>query len=40
MKKVVILVIIGVIIVVSGICFWIYIDEQENKKIDAQSITL
>lgn len=40
MKKVVILVVVSVVILIAGICIWLYQDEQENKKIDAEAITL
>ncbi len=43
MKKVstiIIILIIIVIIGVTGFCIWMYNEEQENKRIDAESVTL
>ena len=43
MKKflnIMIVLIIIIIIAVIGFCIWKYIDEQENKRIDAEAITL
>lgn len=40
MKKVIIFVIILIVILIVGISFWLYKNEQDNIKIDAESITL
>lgn len=43
MKKflnIIIVLIIIIIVAVIGLCIWSYIDEQENKRIDAEAITL
>ncbi len=40
MKKIIIFVILLIIILVAGIGVWLYIDEQENKRLDKEAITL
>ena len=40
MKKIIILIIILMIILVLGIGFWIYKIDEENKRIDAEAVTL
>lgn len=39
MKKIIILVIIALIIII-GVCFWIYKNAEENKRIDLEAVTL
>ena len=40
MKKIIIFVIILIIILIAGISIWLYKEEQENIKIDAEAVTL
>ena len=40
MLTIIICLIIIVIISVIGICIWMYNEEQENKRIDAEAVTL
>ena len=40
MKKIIILVIVLAIILIAGISIWLYKEEQENIKIDAEALTL
>ena len=40
MKKVIIIVAIIIAILVVGVITYLYIDEQENKKLDLEAITL
>lgn len=40
MKKVIIIVVIILIGILAALGTWLYIDEQENKKLDAESVTL
>ena len=40
MKKIIIVVIVLVIILALGISFWLYKEEKENLKLDAESVDL
>lgn len=40
MKKIIILVIVLIIILGAGIGIWLYLEDKENKRLDAESVTL
>lgn len=40
MKKIFYIIIILIIILTIGICIWLYAEEQENRRLDAEAVTL